>query len=87
MPHRLHRTRLAGVVDGELRRRPDQKTHFARVNAAYDGNRWIVRSSGGQGSHQLAAMAWADALAVLPDGDGLGEGGRVEFIPLRDAGG
>ncbi len=43
--------------------------------AASDG-RCRVRSAGGQGSHQLAAMAAADALAVLPDGDGVGGGGR-----------
>lgn len=80
---RLHRTALSGVVAGELRRRSDGKTHFARVNVEYDGRQWLVRSSGGQGSHQLAAMAWADALAVLPDGEGLAEGDAVEFLPLR----
>jgi molybdopterin biosynthesis enzyme len=39
-----------------------------------------VRSSGGQGSHQLGAMARADALAVLPDGDGVAAGDAVEVI-------
>jgi molybdopterin molybdotransferase len=40
----------------------------------------VVRSSGGQGSHQLGAMARADALAVLPDGDGVAAGDPVEVI-------
>jgi molybdopterin molybdotransferase len=30
-----------------------------------------VRPVGAQGSHQLAATALADALVVLPDGDGV----------------
>ena len=33
-------------------------------------------------SHQLAAMAAANALAVLPDGDGVAAGDDVEVIPL-----
>jgi molybdopterin molybdotransferase len=41
-----------------------------------------VRSAGGQGSHQLAAMAAADALAVLPDGDGVAAGDEVEVLLL-----
>ncbi len=41
-----------------------------------------VRATGGQGSHQLLAMATADALAVLPDGDGVDAGGEVEVLPL-----
>ncbi len=44
--------------------------------------RFELRSAGGQGSHQLTAMAGADALAVLPDGDGVAVGETVEFIHL-----
>ena len=44
-----------------------------------------VRPAGGQGSHQLAAMAAANALAVLPDGDGVAAGGAVEIMVLGDA--
>jgi molybdopterin molybdotransferase len=84
MGHRtIHRTRYRGVVEGELGRRADGKTHFARVKVDYADGGWLVRSSGGQGSHQLAAMAWADGLAILPDGDGVGEGDSVDFIPLH----
>jgi molybdopterin biosynthesis enzyme len=41
-----------------------------------------VRSAGGQGSHQLSALAAANALAVLPDGDGADDGELVEVIPF-----
>jgi molybdenum cofactor synthesis domain-containing protein len=85
-PHpRVHRPRMAATADEALTRRPDGKTHFVRVLAeAGERGALHVRSSGGQGSHQLAAMARANALAVLPDGDGVTLGGRVEVILLDE---
>ena len=44
--------------------------------------RHVVRSAGGQGSHQLAGLAAANALAVLPDGDGVPAGGDVDVLLL-----
>lgn len=81
----LDRRRVVAVTDEDLVRRPDGKTHFVRVVArdAPDG-RVHVRSAGGQGSHQLAAMAAADALAVLEDGPGVAAGGDVEVLLLTD---
>jgi molybdopterin molybdotransferase len=69
-------------VDG-IRRKVDGKVFFARVVAtqAADGS-WEVRSAGGQGSHQLAAMAAANALAIVPDGDGVAPGGLVPTMLL-----
>jgi molybdopterin molybdotransferase len=69
-------------VDG-IRRKPNGKTFFARVVAvqAIDGS-WEVRSAGGQGSHQLAAMASANALAIVADGDGVAPGGLVPTMLL-----
>jgi molybdopterin molybdotransferase len=82
---RLHRPRLAAVADEPLVRKPDGKVHFARVAATVDaGGKLRVRSSGGQGSHQLGAAARADALAVLPDGDGVPAGDQVRVIVLRE---
>jgi molybdopterin biosynthesis enzyme len=52
------------------------------VTAWGDDGRCRVRSAGGQGSHQLSAMAVADALAVLPDGDGVGAGDEVDVLLL-----
>ena len=72
----------AVAVDG-LRRRPDGKTHYARVHGGFDADgRFAVRSVGGQGSHQLAATALANGFAVLVDGDGVPAGGSVPTIVL-----
>ena len=78
--HRLHRPRLVGTSAQDWRRGTDGKTHFVRALADLDGGRWTLRSAGGQGSHQLTAMAGADALAVLPDGDVVDEGTELEFF-------
>ena len=43
-----------------------------------------VRSTGAQGSHQLAATAGASALAVVPDGDGIAPGDDVRVLLLTD---
>jgi molybdopterin molybdotransferase len=67
-----------------LGRRPDGKTHFLRVVVEQDAEHaYRVRTAGGQGSHQLAAMAAADGLAVVPDGDGIAAGGPVDVLLLR----
>ncbi|MEL7207504.1 MAG: molybdopterin molybdenumtransferase MoeA, partial [Actinomycetota bacterium] len=51
---------------------------------ARDGSGGLVaHSAGGQGSHQLSAMAAANALAVLPDGQDR-EGGRLDLILLGE---
>ena len=47
-----------------------------------DDGRYHVTSVGAQGSHQLAATALADALAVVPDGDGVPAGGDVLVLLL-----
>ena len=78
----LDRPLVTGVADEDLRRRPDGKVHFVRVTANWVGGECHVRSAGGQGSHQLSAMATADALAVVPDGSGVGRGEPVSVIPL-----
>ena len=74
---------VKAVSDDQLRRGRDGKTHFVRVAAARDERGVLhVTRSGGQGSHQLAAMARADALAVVPDGALAGVGDPVDVIIL-----
>lgn len=81
----LDRPIVRAVADDGLDRRSDAKVHFARVVAHHgEDGRVHVRSSGGQGSHQLGAMAAANALAVLPDGDGVGAGDEVDVLLLGD---
>jgi molybdopterin molybdotransferase len=79
----LDRPRVLAVAEVDLRRDRDGKTHFQRVvDRVGEDGRHRVRSAGGQGSHQLAAMAAANALAVLPDGDGVLAGGEVTAMLL-----
>ena len=79
----LDRPRVRAVAGEDLRRRPDGKVHLARVVTAWgDDGRCRVRSAGGQGSHQLSAMAAADGLAVLPDGEGVAAGQEVDVLLL-----
>lgn len=75
------RPRIQAIAEEDITRNPDGKTHFSRVVLSQDdGGQWRVRLSGGQGSHQLMAMATANGLAVLPNGDGVEAGDTVEVI-------
>lgn len=77
------RPRILALADEPLRRSPDGKLHLVRVAAAFgDDGRLHVRSSGGQGSHLLRSMALANALAFVPDGDGVEAGGVVKVALL-----
>ncbi len=79
----LDRLRVPAVADEAMERRPDGKLHLVRVVAATgDDGCWHVRLSGAQGSHVLSAMARANALALLPDGDGVDAGATVEVMLL-----
>jgi molybdenum cofactor synthesis domain-containing protein len=80
---RLGRPVLAGVAEVDLLRPSDGKLHLVRAIATADaGGTVLVRPSGGQGSHMLRAMAEANCLALLPDGDGVPAGGRVDLVLL-----
>lgn len=80
----LHRPRLRAIATHDFERRPDGKTHFVRVVVSQDeqGN-FMVASAGGQGSHQLRAMAEANGLVVLADGPGAKSGGLVDTMLLN----
>ena len=75
---------LRAISEDTLGHGPDGKTHFLRVEGRIDDTgRWHVRRAGGQGSHQLTAMARADALALAPDGVEIEPGDEVRILPLR----
>jgi molybdopterin molybdotransferase len=75
---------IGAVAPDGLPRRPDAKTHFLRVRlSTHERHGVVATSAGGQGSHQLGAMAGAEGLAVLPDGDGIAPLGVVPVIVLR----
>jgi molybdenum cofactor synthesis domain-containing protein len=80
----LSRTPVPAVVDGAgWRGGRDGRTTFARVQVDMgpDG-RYHVTSAGGQGSHQLYAMARANGLAVLPPGAEVAAGTTVPVLLL-----
>ncbi len=78
----LDRPRRFATATGPLRTYGDGKTHFARVVATYGPGGFQIIPSGGQGSHQLFAMATANALAVLPDDEPIEVPYSVEIIEL-----
>ncbi len=77
----LHRPVLCATTEVDLRRQPDGKLHLLRARLAIDrfGN-MSVSTTGGQESHQLQSMSGANALILLPDGDGAGAGDRVDVL-------
>ena len=78
---RLDRARVTAVADSSMRRHADGRVNFVRVRAEWgDDDRFHVATMGGQGSHQLHATALANALAVVPDGEGLEVGADVEVL-------
>jgi molybdopterin biosynthesis enzyme len=79
----LLRPMIRAVAEAPLRRKPDGKLHVMRVFARFgDDGLLHVRDSGPQGSHQLAATASANGLAMVPDGAGIDAGDVVQVMLL-----
>jgi molybdenum cofactor synthesis domain-containing protein len=79
------RPEALAVADDAIGRRPDGKLHLARVRARWGSDgRVHVRPLGGQASHHLHAMAEANALALVPDGEGCAAGASVRAMLLSD---
>jgi len=80
---RLFRLRVIGVLEEAIETDP-AKTVFVRVTTRYVDGEWRAAPSGGQSSHVLAALAAADAFAVVPVGSAdLAAGERVELEMFR----
>ena len=77
---RLFRDRIPGVLDEGITT-SQEKDVFVRVTTDRDRDgRWHARLSGGQSSNVLSALAFADALAVVPVGVGpVDPGGTVDL--------
>ena len=80
----IWRPYLKAKATTSLKRRKDGKVHFARVTLAKKKDSYEVSFLEGQGSHQLAAMANAQGLAVLPNGEGVKEGDLVDVMQLSE---
>ena len=79
----LTRPAVRAIVDAPMKRKQDGKIHFMRVFGGFgDDGRLHVRDTGPQGSHQLAATAQANGLAMVPDGKGLSVGAEVDVMLL-----
>jgi molybdenum cofactor synthesis domain-containing protein len=79
----LHRRPVKAIADEGWRGSRDGRTNFARVRSRFaDDGRLHVRTTGGQGSHQLHAMALADSLAVSPSGVDISPGDEVPVLVL-----
>jgi molybdopterin molybdotransferase len=79
----LDRPRLSAVAEVDLPRRRDGKLHLLRVRLASDVDGTLyARPVSGQDSHMLRAMAEASGLGIVPDGDGVRAGNRLEVLLL-----
>lgn len=77
------RPTITAIADSTMKRSVDGKVHYQRVIARFENDgRVHIDSVRSQGSHQLAATALANAIAVVPNGDGVVVGGEVETILL-----
>jgi len=77
---RLH---ITARLDETVPKDPDRRAYL-RVVVRSGSDGWVASPSGGQGSAQLRALAAANALLVVPEGDAAGEaGGRYDAILLR----
>jgi molybdenum cofactor synthesis domain-containing protein len=74
--------RVQAVAGAGLTRRPDGRTAYLRVVCRWVDGRLVASPVAAQGSHHLAAAAAANALAELPDGDGVAEGEPVTLVVL-----
>ncbi|MHB1911998.1 MAG: molybdopterin molybdotransferase MoeA [Acidimicrobiales bacterium] len=73
------RPRLTVLAEEPFGGSRDGRLSFYRVSARLRGDGRVgVRSSGGQGSHMLSAMARANALALVESGTAVGEGEELE---------
>jgi molybdenum cofactor synthesis domain-containing protein len=78
------RPRAAAVLDCAMDRTPDGRAHLVHVVLGWgeDGRLHVLRAMR-EGSHLLHAVASANAVALVPDGDGLPLGAVVEVIVLH----
>jgi molybdenum cofactor synthesis domain-containing protein len=83
MGHRARfRPEVTATAEQAMPRKPDGKLHLDRVRVRVDGDAYVAARTGDQASNVLSATALANGLALLPDGDGVPEGGTVRVMRL-----
>jgi molybdopterin molybdotransferase len=79
---RRFRPEVLATAAHALTRRRDGKLHLHRVRVQWEGEGYVVASTGEQASNALAATAAANGLALLEDGDGVDAGATVRVMLL-----
>jgi molybdopterin molybdotransferase len=80
---RAFRREVLATAAEPLRRRLDGKLHLDRVVVDVVDGRYVATGVRSQESNALAASAAANALALIPDGDGLDAGDPVTVMLLE----
>jgi len=88
MGHRfLMRPAVSARAEERLGRRRDGKVHFVGVTIRIDEEGGLrARRTESPGSSQLRSMAQSNAVAILPDGDGIDPGGMVRIMIVEPDG-
>ena len=76
------RPEVTATAERAMPRKPDGKLHLDRVRVRAEGDSYLAARTGDQASNVLSATAAANGLALLPDGDGVPEGGVVRVMRL-----
>jgi molybdopterin molybdotransferase len=76
------RPEVTATAERAMPRKPDGKLHLDRVRVRAEGDSYFASRTGDQASNVLSATAAANGLALLPDGDGVPEGGEVRVMRL-----
>ena len=76
------RPEVTATAERAMPRKPDRKLHLDRVRVRAEGDTYVAVRTGDQASNVLSATAAANGLALLPDGDGVPEGGAVRVMRL-----
>jgi molybdenum cofactor synthesis domain-containing protein len=79
---RRFRPEVRATAAHAMPRKPDGKLHLDRVRVDTEGDRFVAARTGAQASNVLSATAAANGLALLPDGDGVPEGGDLRVVRL-----
>jgi molybdopterin molybdotransferase len=73
---------VRAIATTPMPRRADGKLHLDRVRVWIEDGRYRCERAGAQASNMLAAMAAADGLVLLEDGDGVDAGAEVRVLLL-----
>ncbi|MGH9039650.1 MAG: molybdopterin molybdotransferase MoeA [Acidimicrobiia bacterium] len=80
-PYRF-RPMVEAIAQNDMLRHTDGKLHLNRVRVRREEGHLFAIGTGVQASNVLSAMALANGLALIPDGEGVAAGAKVEVMLL-----